>query len=162
MIVGQSKNLQLEIADRDRAFLKKINQNLNIFQKIWIGFFIFGCLSVGALAVAFSFGKKFYNESVRSNQELRDEIILGFKKENKMLVDKDEFKAYENEWAILKGFVKEKIKGSKEFLIYRRGLINNVPNAVAFKDMERGSSEKIKKLCNRYLIINRRRKHRLF
>lgn len=128
--------MKLGIVDSDRKFLQKISENFQIFQKIWIGFFIFGCLSIVALAVTYSFGKDFYNKSVRSKQELRDENILNFKKENKVLVDKDELKAYENERTILKGFIKERIKGSEEFLIYRSGMINNAPNAVVFKDME--------------------------
>lgn len=142
VVKEESRPLQLEIVDNDRNFLKKINENFHIFQKIWIGFFIFGCLSILALWAIFSFGKTFYNESIRSKQELRDEILLGFKKENKVFVNKDELKAYENERAILKGFIRERIKGSEEFLIYRSGVINNVPNAVVFKDME---SEEVRK-----------------
>lgn len=59
-VIGeQSKNLQLEIKEEDKNFLQKLNDNFKIFHRIWLGFFIFGCLSVLSLLVVFRLGEIF-------------------------------------------------------------------------------------------------------
>ena len=118
--VEKFQKLELGLTENDRGLLDKIE---NIFRKFWKVPVIISVVSLLVASLATFMALKFYGESVRSKGEVRSDILAGWDRQGKRLVDGDEWNALKNERVIVQSFVRDNKSGGKALVNYRKGMV---------------------------------------
>lgn len=122
-------NIQVNVSDED---IKKLEAYKDYFKhyKPVLYISLFAIISGWGLALFGSYsGMKYYKESVRSKQEIRDEVLQEIESTGNIIVNKQQWESYEYQNKILKAWQKSKPEDSESLEMYYKG----------YQDSEKGN-----------------------
>lgn len=135
------RNLEVSkfaINETDRELLINAEKHLKKFKTYFkIMAICFGIAIVSALINAYN-AKSWYDTSVKTKREIREQILQQIANENKMIIDRDRFNAFKNERGMIKNWAGSNPNDSKSYNIYRSAVMNVKENEdfVFFEDLK--------------------------
>lgn len=104
------KSVEFKISGQDRNLLNKIER---IFQQYWKLPVIVAAISLLTAGLTSFLAIRFYSESVKSREELKQDLALELKATNKTIVDKKQWDKYSERERLIELWSQENPKDSK-------------------------------------------------
>lgn len=123
------KGIKLDLNENDKKSIQSIKDNFSLFKTLK---YVFGgILFLSALTLLGSgyLAKNWYDTSVQTKQEVREEVLKQISDEGSIIVSESEYIALRHERELIKGWVNGNPEDSKSYKTHRKAITNLEQNA---------------------------------